>query len=467
MHSGFINLGNGARNMPIHPIEYRYSTGEMQNIFSYENRLDLMLKVEAALAIGHAAVGNIPKEAAETIKRNASLEIVSKERIQEIEHEIDHDIMAVVKALAEKCGDAGKYIHLGATSYDIVDTVLALQFKQGLEVIEKRLLELLKILLKRAENEKNTVCIGRTHGQHAIPTTYGMKFALWADEIARHIERISDMRKRVLVGKLSGAVGTMASFGEKGFEIREAMMKELGIKAARITNQVVQRDIHAEVIMFLALVSGTLYKIGKEIRNLQRTEIDEVYEPFTAKQVGSSTMSQKRNPHRAERVCGLSRVIQSNVIPALQDIALEHERDLTNSSVERVIIPENFVLLDYILKEMIDILDRLELNYESIKRNLNLTHGLIMSERIMIKLVEKGLSRQDAHEILRVAAIKVRREKISFIEALLENKKVAKHISRKELEELLNPETYIGTAVQQVEYIINELTPILEARLSE
>lgn len=453
--------------MPIHPIEYRYSTEDMQKIFSYENRLDLMLKVEAALAYAHALVGNIPESAAEIIKQNASLKIVTKERIQEIEREIDHDIMAVVKALAEKCGEAGKYIHLGATSYDIVDTVLALQFKQGLKIIEVRLLRLLSILLHRAEKEKNTVCIGRTHGQHAIPTTYGMKFALWADEIARHIERLRDMRKRVLVGKLSGAVGTMASFGEKGFAIRDAMMQELGLKPARITNQVIQRDIHAEVIMFLALVSGTLYKIGKEIRNLQRTEIDEIYEPFTAKQVGSSTMSQKRNPHRAERVCGLARVIQSNTIPALQDIALEHERDLTNSSVERVILPENFVLLDYILVEMIDILDRLELNYESIKRNLNLTHGLIMSERIMIHLVQKGLSRQDAHEILRVAAIEVKSKKISFIDALLNRKEVSDKISKEELEKLLNPETYIGTAIQQVDYIIKELSPILGARLIE
>ncbi len=453
--------------MPIHPIEYRYSTDDMRKIFSYENRLDLMLKVEAALAYAHAMVGNIPESAAEVIKQNASLKIVTKERIQEIEREIDHDIMAVVKALAEKCGDAGKYIHLGATSYDIVDTVLALQFKQGLKIIELRLLRLLSILLNRAQKEKNTVCIGRTHGQHAIPTTYGMKFALWADEIARHIERLRDMRKRVLVGKLSGAVGTMASFGEKGFAIRDAMMQELGLKPARITNQVIQRDIHAEVIMFLALVSGTLYKIGKEIRNLQRTEIDEVYEPFTAKQVGSSTMSQKRNPHRAERVCGLARVIQSNTIPALQDIALEHERDLTNSSVERVILPENFVLLDYILVEMIDILDRLELNYESIKRNLNMTRGLIMSERIMIHLVQKGLSRQDAHEILRVAAIEVKSKKIPFIDALLNRKEVSDKISKEELEKLLNPETYIGTAIQQVDYIIKELSPILEARLIE
>nr|MDO8090778.1 adenylosuccinate lyase [Candidatus Sigynarchaeota archaeon] len=445
--------------MSVHPIEHRYFTPEMKQVFTEENKLQRWLDVEAALARAHAALGDIPNEAAEEISRKASLEHVKLGRVKELEKEIHHDVMAMVQALSEVCeGDAGKYVHLGATSYDVVDTAWALILRGALNIISRKLGTLKDVLLDLASTHKNTICIGRTHGQHAVPFTYGMKFAIWASEINRHLKRIEECKGRVLVGKMSGAVGTMASFGSKGFEIQRLVMQDLKIGEAEITNQIVQRDSHAELIFLNSLIAATLTKIAKEIRNLQRTEISEVYEPFTEKQVGSSTMAHKRNPHRSERVCGISRVIISHTIPALDNAALiEHERDLTNSSSERIIFPESFILLDYVLTEIISILKGLEFNYENIQRNLELEGGLYMSENVMIKLVEKGLGRQEAHEILRQLAIECRSEKKSLMEAILNHQKLKTLVTEDELREWLDPKQYIGTAVEQVEKLVEKL----------
>jgi len=445
--------------LSVHPIEHRYFTPEMKQVFTEENKLQRWLDVEAALARAHAALGDIPNEAAEEISRKASLEHVKLGRVKELEKEIHHDVMAMVQALSEVCeGDAGKYVHLGATSYDIVDTAWALILRDALNIVSRKLGTLKDVLLDLASTHKNTICIGRTHGQHAVPFTYGMKFAIWASEINRHLKRIEECKGRVLVGKMSGAVGTMASFGSKGFEIQRLVMQDLKIGEAEITNQIVQRDSHAELIFLNSLIAATLTKIAKEIRNLQRTEISEVYEPFTEKQVGSSTMAHKRNPHRSERVCGISRVIISHTIPALDNAALiEHERDLTNSSSERIIFPESFILLDYVLTEIISILKGLEFNYENIQRNLELEGGLYMSENVMIKLVEKGLGRQEAHEILRQLAIECRSEKKSLMEAILNHQKLKTLVTEDELREWLDPKQYIGTAVEQVEKLVEKL----------
>ncbi|MEM1658789.1 MAG: adenylosuccinate lyase [Candidatus Jordarchaeales archaeon] len=445
--------------MSVHPCEYRYYTPEMKRIFTEESRLQKWLDVEAALARAHARLGKIPVEAAEEISRKASTKYVKLERVKEVEKEISHDVMAMVRVLSEVCeGDAGKYVHLGATSYDIVDTAWALTLKDAISIIERRLRELKNVLLDLAMEHKETICVGRTHGQHAIPFTYGMKFAIWASEVNRHLERLKECARRVIVGKMSGAVGTMAGFGEEGFEVQRLVMEELGIGEVEIANQIVPRDNYAELIFLNALIAATLNRIAKEIRDLQRTEIGEVFEPFGAKQVGSSTMSHKRNPHRSERVCGISRVVMSHVFPALENAALlEHERDLTNSSAERIILPESFILLDYILSEMIQILKGLEFNYENIERNLNLTGGLIMSENVMLNLVKKGLGRQEAHEILRTLAIKCVKEKIPFKRAILEHEVLKNLVTEEELEEWLNPKNYIGTAVEQVERIVKRL----------
>jgi adenylosuccinate lyase len=284
-----------------------------------------------------------------------------------------------------------------------------------------------------------------------------MKFALYAAEVQRHLERLEECERRVLVGKMTGAVGTQASFGEKGIELQKLVMEELGLQPVLISTQVIQRDKHAEVVYFLASVATTLEKIAKEIRNLQRTEIAEVFEPFKEKQVGSSTMPHKKNPHKCERICGLARIVRSNVIPALENIPLEHERDLTNSSAERVIFPESFILVDYMLREMIKILNGLEFNYDNIQKNLEKTKGLIMTEHLMIGLVKKGIGRQEAHELLRQCSMKVLKENKTLKEVLLENNVIKKNFTEEELDKYLDPKNYLGTAVQQVENVIRVL----------
>lgn len=439
--------------MAVHPIDYRYGSDEMRRIWDEENKLQKLLDVEAALARAHAKLGNIPEESARVISERANTEWVKPERVKEIEAEIHHDIMAVVKALSEVCGEHGKYVHLGATSNDIIDTANALLIKESLEIVKGDLREIRSILKNLAREHKYTVCIGRTHGQHAVPTTYGMKFAIWLDEVQRHLDRISELEERVLVGQMSGAVGTMAGFGDKGLEIQRLVMEDLGLKPVRISNQIIQRDVYAELMAVLALIASTLDKIALEIRNLQRTEILEVSEPFGKKQVGSSTMPHKRNPIRSEKVSGLARVLYSNVIPALLNNPLWHERDLTNSSVERVILPESFVLLDEMLKSMKKVLAGLEFFPENIRRNLYMTNNLIMAEPLMLKLTEKGMGRQEAHELVRRLAMKAFRENRDLMAVARENEEVRKFLGEDDFEGL-KPENYIGMAPQIVENVI-------------
>ncbi len=444
--------------MPVHPIEFRYFYPEMKRIFSEEAKLQRWLDVEAALAWAHSQLGAIPNEAAEEIGRKAKIEFVKLKRVKEIERETHHDIMAMVRALTEVCeSEAGSFVHLGATSYDIVDTALALQLKDALNVLEDDLLALLWVLIDLAENHRETICIGRTHGQHALPTTYGMKFALWSSEIARHLERLSDVQGRVLVGKMSGAVGTMASFGAQGFEIQRLTMEKLGLEPVMIASQIVPRDFHAELQCLLALIAGTLEKVGREIRNLQRTEIAEVFEPFAKRQVGSSTMPQKRNPHKSERVCGLARVIRATVLPSLESIDLEHERDLTNSSLERITIPEGFILIDYIIRQMTSILKGLEFNLGNIRRNLESTRGLCLTERVMLELVRKGIGRQRAHELLRRLALRSWEDGLSLRDVMLRDPESSRIVSSEELDEWLRPENYLGTAFQQVDKVVEKI----------
>jgi len=447
--------------MPVHPIEYRYFSEEMKKIWEEESKLQSWLTVEAALARVNAKLGIIPRVAAAEITRKAKTKYVKLERVRQIDKQIQHDLMAMVKALAEKCdGDAGKYVHLGATSYDIEDTAFALRFRDAIKIIEKDLVDLKNVLIKLAEKHKKTICVGRTHSVQALPTTYGMKFANYASETQRNLERLRECKKRILVGKMSGAVGTQASFGKKGIQIQKLVMKELGLQPALISTQVLSRDRYAELISVLSIIASSLEKIAKEIRNLQRTEIAEVFEPFAAKQVGSSTMPHKRNPHKSERICGLARVVRSNLEPALETIALEHERDLTNSALERVTFPTTFILLDYMLKQMKLVLSGLEFNYKNIKRNLKLTKGLIMTEHLMMGLVKKGIGRQKAHELLRKASIKVMKQNKTLKEVLTENETIKKKFTGKELDWYLDPENYLGTAVEQVENVVKTLRKI-------
>ncbi len=444
--------------MSVHPIESRYGRDEVRAIFEEENRLQRLLDVESALARAHAEVGDIPKGAARVIQEKGSTKHVTVDRVKEIEREINHDLMAMVRAYAEQCGEAGKYIHLGATSSDITDTALALQIRDFVKFLDEDLQKLRDVLLDLAEKHKKTVCIGRTHAQHAVPTTYGLKFAIWADEIQRHIDRIDQCKKRVLVGQMTGAVGTQAALGKHAVRIQNLVMKYLNLTPVRVSNQVIQRDRHAEFLLNIALIGETLNKINTEIRNLQRTEIDEIAEGFKkGKQVGSSTMPHKRNPILCERICGLSRVVRANAFAAMDNIPLWHERDLTNSAPERILIPESCILIDYMLVKTIEILKNLEFKPENIRKNLYMTKGLIMAERIMVELVERGMGRQRAHEVVRRNAMKVYETGKEFLEILKEDKEVRAYMSADELEGLMEPEGYIGTAVEQVERLVRDL----------
>lgn len=445
--------------MPIHPIDYRYGTPEMKAIWEEDYRIRMLFRVEAALARAEEEVGLIPKGAADAIARAA--EIASPQRAKEIEAEIGHDMMAVVLAMAEVC-DYGEWIHLGATSNDILDTATGLQLKASLEIIESKLRELLRVLLDMAMENRYLVCAGRTHGQMAVPTTYGLRFAIWASEVARHIDRLRETRPRAAVGKISGAVGTQAAFGPHGMTIQRRVMEILGLNEVDVSNQVVQRDRHAEVICLLALIASTLDKICVEIRTLQRTEIAEVEESFGRRQVGSSTMPHKRNPIRSEQVCGLARVVRAQVEPALANIPLWDERDLTNSSCERVIFPEAFVLADHILNLTIRILKGLRIRKENVERNLTLLKGLNMAEAVMVELAKRGAGRQTSHEILRTASMRAFEEGRELLDVLLEDGTVTKYISEDELRALLDPHRYTGTAVEQVERLEKKLRPYCE-----
>lgn len=452
--------------MPILPIDTgRYGTPEMRRIFEEENRLQRMLDVEAALAWAHSEVGDIPRRDADKIVQTASVRHVKLSRVKEIEREIKHDVMALVRALAEACGPSGAYVHLGATSSDIADTASALQLKEATELIMQRLDVLERTLMEGAERYKKTVMIGRTHGQHALPTTLGFKFAFWVRQNSRNIQRLRECSERLLVGKMSGAVGTQAGLGPHAIRIQELIMKRLGVKPAEASSQIVPRDLHGELVCILAVIASTLDNIATEIRELQRTEIGELFEPFEKeRQVGSSTMPHKRNPEICERICGLAKIMRSLVVPALENIPTWHERDLTQSSAERFLIPEACILTDYMLFLMIQVLKNMEVDEQRMLMNLELTQGRTMSEAVMLALARKGMSRQDAHELIRGLAIKSETEKKPFKEILLKNDVIKKTLSEREVNEALNPKNYLGTAVEQVELAIKKTMQERKAR---
>jgi len=442
--------------MPIHPIEFRYGTKEMKDVWSQETRLKTLVQTEIALSKAEADLGMIPKSAAKEIEK--TIDLVKWERVDEIENEINHDMMAVVKAIAEQCqGDAGKWVHFGATSNDILDTATALQLKEAADIMEKKLYRLLSVLVKLSEEQKNTVCCGRTHGQIGVPTTYGLKIAIWASETDRHIDRLKEMRPRIEVGQMTGAVGTQAAFGKNGIEIQKKTMAYLGIGSVDVSNQLIQRDRHAEFVMWMAGVVTTLDKIGTEIRSMQRSEIGEMEEGFGKKQVGSSTMPHKRNPIKSEQICGLARIVRGFVETELLNNTLWDERDLTNSSSERIVFPEGCILTDHILNLGINVLENIRFNQANIDRNLNILNGLNMGEAIMIELTLRGVGRQEAHEIVRSAAMKSVEENVHFKEALLADKELAAVLTENDIENLVNPYKYIGTAVEQVDNLNQKL----------
>ena len=442
--------------MAIHPIEFRYGTPEMKRIWEQENKQQRMLDIESALAQAEGELGIIPKEFADEIKAKANTKFVTVERVSEIEAETKHDIASLSKGLSEVCeGEAGEYVHFGATSNDIVDSSNSLLLKDSMEVLEEKIERLTKIILKLAEENKMKVCIGRTHGQHALPTTYGMKFAIWADELHRQYDRLLHAKENVCLGMMDGAVGTTAALGTQGWEVHKKVSEILGLKPAPITNQVLQRDNHVEFVATLANIATTLSKIALGVRNLQRTEIQELGEFFDPeKQVVSSTMPHKMNPIPAERICGVARIVKSYVNAAMENNPLWHERDLTNSSCERIMFPESCILTDYILNLTIKLMNNLIFYDENIERNLNFTNGLIMAERLMAELTRAGMGKQTAYGVARKNAIKANKEKLLLADLILEDPDASQFLTKEDVERIMDPHTYIGSAPIIVDEII-------------
>jgi adenylosuccinate lyase len=444
---------------PVCPLDYRYGRKEIKEIFGETKRLQYLLDVEAALARAHAKVGNIPKNAADEITKKATTKLVKAERVKQIESETRHDIMSVTRALAEQCkGDAGKYIHLGATSYDIIDTANALQFGDGLYLVSKSLVSLKKTLLSLTKKHRKTIMVGRTHGQHTIPITFGLKMAGYAMEVERHLERLFELKSRLLVGKLSGAVGTGAALGPKAMKIQEDMLKELKLGIEDVSTQIVCRDRYNELLGVLCNIATSMEKFATEIRNLQRDEIREVAEAFEAKkQVGSSTMPHKRNPITCEQICGLSRLIRCYALPTYENAIQWHERDLCNSSNERFIIPHSIILTDWVVYKMDDVFKNLKVFPENMKKNLEITGGLPMAESLMTTLISKGMGRGEAHEIMRKTALKAVKEGKTLKEAFMQENKKLKLLTEKDVDHALNPKNYLGVTDKIIDRVVKKL----------
>lgn len=441
------------------PIDFRYGRPKMKGIFDEAARLQRLLDVEAALARAEAKVGLIPREAAVEIAKKASSKNVTVKRVEELEKETRHDLMAVVLALTEACeGDAKKYVHLGATSNDVLDTATALQLRDAIQILDGDLTDLVNVFAALATKHKKTIMVGRTHGQAAVPITFGLKIAVFAAETARHRDRLREASPRVIVGKMSGAVGTGAAFGPQALDIQAAVMSDLGVGVEEAATQVVGRDRYAEFIAVLANVAASLDKFCTEVRNLQRTEIGEVAEAFESKkQVGSSTMAQKENPVNSENVCSLARIVRALVTPALENVVLWHERDLTNSAAERILIPHACVLIDEMLARTSEIFRTLRVYPDRMKKNLEATKGQVMAEAVMIALVGKGLGRQEAHRLVREAAQKARAKDLHLRDVLVADPKISKLLTKKGIDAALDPTAYLGQSAAIVDAVVKRV----------
>lgn len=415
----------------------RYTLPEMKEIWSQENKFRKWLEVEIYACEALAEMGIIPEEALKEIKEKADFDV---KRIDEIEAVTNHDVIAFLTCVGEYVGEASKYIHLGLTSSDVVDTAMAALMKQAAEQILARLKKLYGVLLEKAKEHKNTVMIGRTHGIHAEPMTFGLKMLLWAAETERNIRRLEQAIDTISVGKISGAVGTYANIDPR---VEAHVCRRMGLRPSRISTQVLQRDRHAEYMCTLAIIGSSLDKFATEVRNLQRTDIREAEEYFAKGQKGSSAMPHKRNPITAERISGLARVLRGNALAAMENVALWHERDISHSSVERVIIPDSTITLDYMLYKFTQIVENLLVYPEKMKHNMERTNGLIYSQRVLLALVDKGLSREKAYELVQRNAMECWRTGEQFRSLLEKDPEVASLLSGEELDELFNYEYHL------------------------
>jgi adenylosuccinate lyase len=425
----------------------RYTRPEMGKIWEDENKFRIWLDIELLACEGQSVLGVIPREAVGIIKAKANFNV---ERILQIEEEVKHDVIAFLTNVGEYIGPEARFVHHGMTSSDVLDTALAVQMKQAADLLLKDLEGLKTVLARRAKEFKKTPMIGRTHGIHAEPITFGLKLALWYAETLRNIERLNQSRNTVAVGQISGAVGTYAHLDPS---VEKHVCKKLGLKPAPISTQVLQRDRHAEFMNTLALCGSSLEKFATEIRHLQKTEVLEVEEYFSKGQKGSSAMPHKRNPITCERVAGLSRVLRGNALAAMENVALWHERDITHSSVERVIIPDSCILLDYMIVQFTKIVDQMLVYPDHMQANIDRTHGLIFSQDVMLALTKAGMKREDAYRIVQEEAMRVWKEGQSFRSLIGARQEVKKVLTEADLAALFDPRR----SLKNVDYIFKRV----------
>lgn len=415
----------------------RYADPRMKAIWGLESQYRLWLEVELLACQAQAQLGRIPPEALEAIRTKASFSV---ERIAELEAKTGHDLVAFLTNLAEKIGEEARYIHLGLTSSDIKDTALSLQMREALDLILEDVEEVIEVLKAQAQRYRDTIMVGRTHGVHAEPITLGLKLALWALEMERNRKRLRQAREVISWGKVSGALGTYAAVDPF---VEEYVCRELGLKPALLSNQILQRDRHAEYVWALAITAASLEKFATEFRNLQRTEVGEVEEPFTEGQTGSSAMPHKRNPILAERISGQARLLRGYLVAALEDVALWGERDISHSSVERVILPQATILLDHMLNKFAHIVENMLVYPERMRENLERTQGLIFSEQLLLALLEKGLSREEAYQLVQRQAMAAWRGDGSFKELLSSDPEISRYLTAEEIDGLCDMGCYL------------------------
>ena len=433
--------------MSVSPLDYRYGRPEAKEIWSREGRHSRQLDVERALVWAHCQLGRVSAEHYDMIADISDPGIVTADRVDEIEAETRHDIMALTKAMAEKAGEAAWCIHLGATSNDIVDSAVALQIRDSIRLQRQSLMTLLTTLCDLAERERDTVMLGRTHGQAAVPITFGLKIAVFVDEFRRHLIRLDELESRAITGKFLGAVGTGAAQGENAKELQQLILEHLGLTVPVATTQVVGRDRYIEWVGWMANVAASVEKLLQEVRNLQRSEIAEVGEWFDVeKQVGSSTMAHKRNPITAENASGLARIVRAMIIPSYENALLWHERDLANSSSERFTLSHAMILLDDILAKSDRVMGKCVVDEERMLRNIESQNGLVMAEKIMLALVDEGIHRDQAHEILRATSMVAVAENRHLREICGENDAITSAFSPEKLDELFEPSSHLGVS---------------------
>lgn len=415
----------------------RYSLPKMNSIWQEEFKFKTMLDIEILALEALAKQGKVPLSAVKRITKKAKFNIA---KIKKIEEKTQHDVVAFVTNVGEYIGADAKYLHLGLTSSDVIDTTLGVQLKAAADILVDDIKRLLKALAKKARVYKDTACIGRTHGVHAEPTTFGLKLALWYDEMQRNLERLKLAGEEISVGKVSGAVGTFANVDPK---VEEYICRRLGLRPAKISTQIIQRDIYAVLMARIAIVGSSLEKFATEIRHLQRTEVLEVEEPFGKGQKGSSAMPHKRNPVICERICGLARLLRGNAVAAMENIALWHERDISHSSVERVIIPDSTLALDYMLNKFIQVIEGMNVYPDHMMANLIKTKGLIFSQRVLLTLMNCGMPRMKAYDIVQRAAMQTWKEGTDFKSNLLLEPKVLKYLSEKDIDRIFDLNYYL------------------------